>query len=192
MWGKVERLVIWLGLKRWAGCVKDKARASSLLRPTFRQSGGPLAKGAYTIKSPPQALWPSHALVLLFPRGVVSLDMSKVRILLFYCSILQWVMCFSFFKAQWLPNANEINTKNMPNTRTLRLGPNATYIPLTCVGVSRWGNANFSVFRYQHVGIGNANCGVWGLTQWQWFCVAVEHRLKSMIVNYFRQLLVIF
>ena len=53
----------------------------------------------------------------------------------------------------------------MSNARNLRLGPNATYIPLTCVGVWRWGNvnlkfrvgvnANFSVFRYQHVGIGN-------------------------------------
>ena len=38
----------------------------------------------------------------------------------------------------WLPNANEIYTKKkemyMANARNLRLGPNATYIPLTCVG----------------------------------------------------------
>ena len=29
------------------------------------------------------------------------------------------------------------------NAKMLRLVPNAIYIPLTCVGVSRWGNANF-------------------------------------------------
>ena len=52
----------------------------------------------------------------------------------------------------WQPNANEIK---------------ATYIPLICVGV--WhccntnfsnhvvGNANFSVFRYQHGGVGGPN-----------------------------------
>ena len=28
--------------------------------------------------------------------------------------------------------------------------------------VSRWGNANFSVFRYQHVGIPNAKFSHWG------------------------------
>ena len=43
--------------------------------------------------------------------------------------------------SRWLPNANEIDTKKhemyMANARYLRLGPNATYIPLTCVGVLR-------------------------------------------------------
>ena len=29
----------------------------------------------------------------------------------------------------------------MPNVSNLRLGPNAIYIPLTCIGVSRWGFA---------------------------------------------------
>ena len=52
------------------------------------------------------------------------------------------------------PTKNEMYMANM---KILRWGPNATYIPLTGVGVSRWGNANFSVFRYQHVGIPNAN-----------------------------------
>ena len=35
---------------------------------------------------------------------------------------------------------NETNNEMyMANARNLRLGPNATYIPLTCIGVSRWG-----------------------------------------------------
>ena len=47
----------------------------------------------------------------------------------------------------------------MPNARNLRLEPNATYIPLTCIGALRWGktffrfgvvgNVNLRVFRYQ-------------------------------------------
>ena len=49
------------------------------------------------------------------------------------------------------------------------------------------GNANFSVFRYQHVGIGNAKLWHWGLqvnarTQREWFCVAVEYRLVVALV----------
>ena len=74
----------------------------------------------------------------------------------------------------WVPNANEMSTnKNemyMPNAKILRWGPNATYIPLVCV--MRWGNANFtfrvggnanfSVFGYQHVGIPNAKLWRWG------------------------------
>ena len=74
---------------------------------------------------------------------------------------------------------NEIDTrkerKYMASARILRWGPNATYIPLTRVGVfvggnttfsiCVGGNANFSIFRYQHVGIANANFRVWGLTQ---------------------------
>ena len=31
----------------------------------------------------------------------------------------------------------------MPNARILRLGPNSTYIPLTCVGVLCWGKRKF-------------------------------------------------
>ena len=56
----------------------------------------------------------------------------------------------------------------MANARILRLGPNATYIPLTRVGVNAnfrvgvGGNANFIVFRYQHVGIPNAKLWCWG------------------------------
>ena len=57
----------------------------------------------------------------------------------------------------------------MANAKILRLVPSATYIPLTCFGVSRWGNANFMfgvgcfrVSRYQHVGIPNAKFSHWG------------------------------
>ena len=60
----------------------------------------------------------------------------------------------------------------MPNARLLRLEPNATYIPLTRVGVLRWGTQIlkfvlglahfFCVLRYQHVGIGNAKLWRWG------------------------------
>ena len=70
----------------------------------------------------------------------------------------------------------------MANAKILRLGPNATYIPLARIGVLCWGNANFmlrvggnanfSVSRYQHVGIPNAKL---------WFCIAMEYRLKSAI-----------
>ena len=90
---------------------------------------------------------------------------------------------------------NEIDTKKremyMANVRNLHLGPNATYIPLTCVGVSRWGKANFeicvggnakfSVFRCQRVGIPNTKFCVGGLSQHkdptQILCVTVEYRL---------------
>ena len=59
----------------------------------------------------------------------------------------------------------------MVNMRNLHLGPNATYIPLTCVRgnanfkIRVGGNAYFSVFRYQHVGIANAKFRVGGLSQ---------------------------
>ena len=42
----------------------------------------------------------------------------------------------------------------MPNARILHLGPNATYIPLTCVWVLRWVTQCFCVLRYQIVCIG--------------------------------------
>ena len=58
----------------------------------------------------------------------------------------------------------------MANAKILHLGPNVTYILLICVGV--WGNANFkirvggnanfSVFGYQHVGISKAILWHWG------------------------------
>ena len=47
----------------------------------------------------------------------------------------------------------------------LRLEPNATYIPLTHVGVLRWVTRKICVTqckRYQHVGIGNAKSSHWG------------------------------
>ena len=86
----------------------------------------------------------------------------------------------------WWPmksTKNEINQKNMECTWPMRKfcvwRPNATYIPLTCVWVLRWGNANFMfgvgcfrVSRYQHVGFPNAR------PQREEFCVAVEYRLK--------------
>ena len=59
----------------------------------------------------------------------------------------------------------------MANARNLRLGPNATYIPLTCAGANAnckihvGGNANFSVFRYQLVGSPNAKFRVEGISQ---------------------------
>ena len=47
--------------------------------------------------------------------------------------------------SRWLPNANEIYPKRkemyMANARNLRLGPNATYIPLTHVGGFALGDA---------------------------------------------------
>ena len=86
----------------------------------------------------------------------------------------------------------------MANTRILCLGPNTTYIPLTRVGVLRWGNTNFSIrvggntnfnicvgvnakfsirvggyanlsiFRNQHAGIPKSKFCVWGLSAVQW------------------------
>ena len=54
----------------------------------------------------------------------------------------------------------------MANAKILHLEPNTTFIPLTRVGVLRWVTHNlntvmgvmqiFSIFRYQHVGIGIA------------------------------------
>ena len=61
--------------------------------------------------------------------------------------IFHWIPGLS-----WPPNANEIDTKNMkctwPTRKKIRFG----------VG----GKANFHVFRYQHVGIGNAKLWHWG------------------------------
>ena len=68
--------------------------------------------------------------------------------------------------SRWLPNTNEFNTKKhevyIPNAKILRLGTNATYIPLTCVWVLRWVTQCFCVLRYQHVGIGNSKLSHWG------------------------------
>ena len=56
----------------------------------------------------------------------------------------------------------------MANARILHWGPNATYIPPVRIGgnanfsVCVVGNTNFSVFRYQHVGIPNAKLWHWG------------------------------
>ena len=59
----------------------------------------------------------------------------------------------------------------MPTARILHLESNVTYIPLTRVGGFALGEANFktrvggnlisSLFRYQHVGIGNAKLWHW-------------------------------
>ena len=77
----------------------------------------------------------------------------------------------------WLPNVNEINTKNMKCTRPTsvpRIGdPTPPIFHLLALGVGVWGNANFSV----PVGVILAlldtnmlvssmqNCGVGGLSQ---------------------------
>ena len=68
------------------------------------------------------------------------------------------------------PNANEIdiNKNEIYMAKILHWGPKATYSPLIHVGGLRWanfmfrvgGNANFRVFRYQHVGIAHANLRV--------------------------------
>ena len=60
----------------------------------------------------------------------------------------------------------------MANAKILRLEPNATYISLTGVGVLHWVTQILkfafrvtqilSVFRYQHVSIGNAKLWRWG------------------------------
>ena len=60
---------------------------------------------------------------------------------------------------------NEIGTKKkremyMANARNLRLGPNTTYISLTCVGVRVRGYANFLICV-----AGNAKFRVGGLSQ---------------------------
>ena len=36
-------------------------------------------------------------------------------------------------------------------------------------------------FRYQHVGIGNANVSYWGITQRKGVCFLVEYRLKRTL-----------
>ena len=82
----------------------------------------------------------------------------------------------------------------MADANNLHLGPNTTYIPLTCVGGFALGDANFRfgvgcfrVFRYQHVGIfciGKRKILASGALpntkpRRQVFCVLVEYRLKS-------------
>ena len=60
----------------------------------------------------------------------------------------------------------------MANVKILHLGPNATYIPMTRIGVlaSRGnfkiyvgGNANFSVFRYQDIANANVFALEWNI-----------------------------
>ena len=84
--------------------------------------------------------------------------------------------------------------KYMANARNLRLGPNATYIPLTCVWVSRWGVTqilafldtctNMLVFPMQNIALGvSANAR----TQHKCFCIAVECRLIGCATLRMRQ-----
>ena len=77
---------------------------------------------------------------------------------------------------RWLPNADEINTKNMKCTWPMpapRVGdptPSIVHLLASGVGVGGntnfsvciWGNTDFSVSRYQHVGIPNAKLWRWG------------------------------
>ena len=63
------------------------------------------------------------------------------------------------------------------------VGGNANLI--FCVG----GAANFSVFRYQHVGISNTKLWCWRSQPMpgpntNGFCVAVEYRLKATLANF--------
>ena len=56
----------------------------------------------------------------------------------------------------------------MANAKISRWGPKATYIPLSRVGGNTnfsfgvWGNADFSIFRHQHVHIPNVKLWRWG------------------------------
>ena len=63
------------------------------------------------------------------------------------------------------------------NARILRLGPNATYIPLTRVGVLHWGKtcwfSQCKILRWGSKPTQGPNANV--------FCVAVEYRLKSLM-----------
>ena len=82
------------------------------------------------------------------------------------------IACYS-----WLPNANEINTNNIKCTCPIpspRIGdPTPPIFHLLVLGVGIGvdtnfsvrvgGNANFSVFGYQHVGISNMK-----LWRWHW------------------------
>ena len=52
---------------------------------------------------------------------------------------------------RWLPNANEINTKNMKctwPTPEFCVGTNATYLPLACVWISRLVKRKFRGLRW--------------------------------------------
>ena len=96
----------------------------------------------------------------------------------------------------WLSNASESKTNNMKSTQPTRKfcvgDPMPPIFYLFALGVGGrgnenfslciGGNANFSSFRYQHVGISNAK--LWRLSQPEdpmgWFCVTVEYRLKLL------------
>ena len=83
----------------------------------------------------------------LLPTSPGSIEKKTIK------PIFHWKLCSS-----WLPNANESDTNNMKSTWPMRE---------FCVGdptfsVRVGGNANFSVFRYQHVGIPNAKLWCWG------------------------------
>ena len=76
--------------------------------------------------------------------------------------IFHWIL-----GSRWPPNANEIDTNNinfyMANVRILG-DPTPPIFHLLMLGVYVGGNANFTVFRYQHAA---GNCGVGGLSQRQ-------------------------
>ena len=76
----------------------------------------------------------------------------------------------------------------MANTRPSGWGPNATYIPPgLALGVTQILAFALGVMRILVFTLGvtqilaspTQNCGVWGLSQSEWFCVAVEYRLYN-------------
>ena len=81
--------------------------------------------------------------------------------LLYLKPIFHWILgpCL-------LPNANEIDTNNMKSTWPTQKNcigdPTLPIFHLLTLGVGIGGNASFSAFRYQHVGIPNAKLWRWG------------------------------
>ena len=73
------------------------------------------------------------------------------------------------------------------NARNMCLGSIVAYIPPTCIGVCVGGNANFSIFSYQYVGIPNAGLGSRDQREdpTQEFCVAVDYRLIHCFTRVF-------
>ena len=98
----------------------------------------------------------------LNPDRLISPDADEIiATLLLLKSILHWKL-----RSHWLTNANEMDTNNMksrwPTPAPCVGDPTPPIFHLLALGVGVGGNANFSVFRYQYVGITNAKLWRWG------------------------------
>ena len=100
--------------------------------------------------------------------------------------------------SRWEPNANKIDTNNMKSTWTTpapRVGdPKPPIFHLLVLGVGVGGNAHFSVFGYQRVGIPNAKLWHWGskpMVLRQWLCVAVQYICLSLRFIDYRYFLIL-